>query len=121
MVVRYCFTDKELAGLLVINKETHKMLKMPVYKQALLYSQPERLSEKRIGIWRCILNLNRNTRDYEAFKKKVLNNRTLIKNVEEVIVLDVQRSVHNMTGVNAEELTNVLKTYAFFNQEIEYC
>lgn len=26
-----------------------------------------------------------------------------------------------MTGVDAQELTSVLKTYAFFNQEIEYC
>jgi hypothetical protein len=69
---------------------------MPVYKQALLYSQPERLESKRFGIWRCILNLRTNTRDYAAFKNKVINDHTLIKNVEEVIVLDVQRSVHNM-------------------------
>ena len=40
---------------------------------------------------------------------------TLIKNVEEVIVLDVQRSVHNMSGVDQTELTDILKTYAFFN------
>jgi hypothetical protein len=96
MIVRYCFTDKELANLLLINRSTHKTLRMPVYKQALLYSQPERLESKRFGIWRCILNLRTNTRDYAAFKNKVINDHTLIKNVEEVIVLDVQRSVHNM-------------------------
>ena len=54
-------------------------------------------------------------RAYTAFKNKVLNDRSLIKNVEEVIILDVQRSVHNMQGVSAEELTNILKTYAYFN------
>ena len=26
-----------------------------------------------------------------------------------------------MQGVDADELTHILKTYAFFNQEIEYC
>jgi hypothetical protein len=30
----------------------------------LLYSQPQRLGAKRLGVWRCILNLNSNTRDY---------------------------------------------------------
>jgi hypothetical protein len=94
---------------------------MSVYKQVLLHSQPERLSMKRIGVWRCILNMNAHGRDYQAFKLKVMNDHTLIKNVEEVITLDVQRSVHNMTGVDPQQLTNVLKTYAFFNQEIEYC
>ena len=44
-----------------------------------------------------------------------------IKNVEEVIVLDVARSAHNMGGVDATVLTELLKTYAFYNKEIEYC
>ena len=44
-----------------------------------------------------------------------------IKNVEEVIVLDVARSAHNMGGVDPKVLTELLKTYAFFNEEIEYC
>lgn len=101
LVVKYCNTDRELASLLLINRESHAKLRMAVYKQALLFSQPERLKAKRNDIWRCILNLNRNTRDYSAFKQKVMNDHTLIKNVEEVIVLDVQRSVHNMQGVDA--------------------
>jgi hypothetical protein len=41
--------------------------------------------------------------------------------VEEVIELDVMRSAHNMTGVDSKVLTNVLKTYAYYNPEIEYC
>jgi predicted RNA-binding protein with PUA domain len=88
---------------------------MPVYKQALLYSQPERLIGKRKSVWKCILKMNSNTRDYNAFKAKVKEDPSLIKNVEEVIVLDVQRSVHNMSGVDQTELTDILKTYAFFN------
>ncbi len=45
----------------------------------------------------------------------------MIKNVEEVINMDVQRSFTHLKGINPEILTNILKTYAFVNQEIEYC
>lgn len=64
MAVKYFNSDKELAKLLLINRESNAKLRMPVYKRALLYSEPERLTKKRIGIWRFVLNLNRNTRDY---------------------------------------------------------
>jgi len=62
-----------------------------------------------------------NTSDYAAFKAKVMEYPELIANVEEVIMLDVQRSVHNMPGVDSKILVSVLKTYAFYNPEIEYC
>jgi hypothetical protein len=45
----------------------------------------------------------------------------MISKVEEVIELDVHRSAHNMTGVDPQVLTSVLKTYAYYNPEIEYC
>lgn len=48
-------------------------------------------------------------------------NRELIANVDEVIMLDVQRSEHQMPQVNPEQLTQVLRTYALYNKEIEYC
>ncbi len=35
--------------------------------------------------------------------------------------MDVQRSFTRMKIVDPTMLTNVLKTYAFFNPEIEYC
>lgn len=89
LVIKFCSTDRELASLLLINRESHAKVRMAVYKQALLFCQPERLKAKRIDIWRCILKLNHNTRDYSAFKQKVMNDHNLIKNVEEVIVLDV--------------------------------
>ena len=45
----------------------------------------------------------------------------VISNVEEVIQMDVQRSFTKMKSVDPTVLTNILKTYAFFNPEIEYC
>jgi hypothetical protein len=44
-----------------------------------------------------------------------------IQNVEEVINMDVQRSFTKMKDLDPQVLTNILKTYAFFNPEIEYC
>lgn len=35
--------------------------------------------------------------------------------------MDVQRSFTKMKSVDPTVLTNILKTYAFFNPEIEYC
>jgi hypothetical protein len=46
---------------------------------------------------------------------------SVISSVLEVIELDVMRSAHNMTGVDSNVLTGVLKTYAYYNPEIEYC
>jgi len=56
-----------------------------------------------------------------AFKSKVEADPSVISAVEEVIDLDVMRSAHNMTGVDQQVLKSVLKTYAYYNPEIEYC
>ena len=50
-----------------------------------------------------------------------MNNNEIISNVEEVINMDVQRSFTKIKEIDPEILTNILKTYAFFNPEIEYC
>lgn len=54
-------------------------------------------------------------------RARVLQDGSLIANVEEVIIMDVQRSFTKMKCVDPTALTNILKTYAFFNPEIEYC
>ena len=97
------------------------MLRMPVYKQILFYSSPESLKQKRIGIWKNILHINQINEDYNDLRSKVTADPTSIRSVEEVIVLDVARSAHNMPGVNPQTLTDILKTYAYYNKEIEYC
>ena len=45
----------------------------------------------------------------------------MISKVEEVIAIDVQRSFTNNPSVKQETLSNILKTYAFYNPEIGYC
>ncbi len=84
-------------------------------------TNPENLPKKRVPIWLSLLRVRDKTRDYQAFKQKVIKNHEIIANVEEVINMDVQRSFTNMKGIDSTVLTNILKTYAFFNPEIEYC
>lgn len=38
-----------------------------------------------------------------------------------MIDLDVLRSFNNIDVLGEQELSNILKTYAFYNPEIEYC
>ncbi|CDW76802.1 tbc domain-containing protein [Stylonychia lemnae] len=120
-VVKYIDNDKELSNVILLNKQCKQKLTTVVFKQALLFSQPERLRAKRLPIWEAILKIKENQRDYFAFRDKVINNNEIISNVEEVIIMDVQRSFTKTKQIDPVVLTNILKTYAFFNPEIEYC
>lgn len=104
-----------------MSREAHKTLKNRVYHHALLVCEPQRLLQKRKQLWLLILEIGTNTTDYEELRQEVMLNRELIANVDEVIMLDVQRSEHQMPQVNPEQLTQVLRTYALYNKEIEYC
>ena len=110
-----------LKNLLLLNKRSHEMLRMPVYKQLLFYSNTPSLRQMRIKIWCNILHINTTVVDYEELKEQVNADLASIKSVEEVIILDVARSAHNMPGVDPQVLTDILKTYAYYNKEIEYC
>jgi hypothetical protein len=123
---------------MMLNKASNKMLSKQVLKQALVYEiDTVRLNKKRVEIWKIILGTNDN-RDYYAFRDKVNSAKeedrvfedngesykipTLATQVSELIAMDVQRSFHNLRHiVKSDILNNVLKTYAFFNPEIEYC
>lgn len=51
--------DSLLASLLSLNKHANETLKHLVFKQALLVSQPERLSIKRLPIWSYLLDIKK--------------------------------------------------------------
>ena len=64
-----------------------------------MVSEPELLPKKRLPLWKLLLRTSDLTDDYSAFKVRVLERPVLIEDVEEVIVLDVQRSKHSMPHV----------------------
>mmetsp|Transcript_20660 Transcript_20660/g.27878 ORF Transcript_20660/g.27878 Transcript_20660/m.27878 type:complete len:118 (-) Transcript_20660:1002-1355(-) len=102
LVVSYISGDDHnvLSSLLRLSKRSYEMMRMPVYKQLLFFSSPCHLQRKRICIWRNILHIDKTAVDYEDLKQSVNADPQAIKSVEEVIVLDVARSAHNMPGVD---------------------
>ena len=51
----------------------------------------------------------------------VLNKEKALKNVEEVIEIDVQRSFNNHKNCDPQILKNLLKAYAAHDREVSYC
>jgi len=132
-------SDRNLLKFVLLNKVCHRCLVRQVYKQALVYeTDTAKLNKKRVTLWKKLLGVDLDSKDYYAFRDKVnsTNNQdrifeddgeyyqmqTLKSSVSELIAMDVQRSFHNLRHiVKPEILKNILKTYAFFNPEIEYC
>ena len=57
---------------MLLDKESHTMLKRQVMKQALLYETDiTRLKAKRLFIWKRLLGFEQDTKDYYAFRDKV--------------------------------------------------
>ncbi len=87
-----------------------------------MVSSPESLKMKRSQIWQNVLEVSQiSNKVYEDFKRKVEANLDMIATVEEVINLDVSRSEHQMPGVDPLVLISVLRAYALYNPEMEYC
>lgn len=92
-----------------------------VLRKQLLQDRELLNREKRNDLWRYFLNLDDIMVDYSALRDKINQNPEIIERVEEVITLDVQRSFNSTDSISQETLSNILKTYAFYNPEIEYC
>lgn len=132
-------SDMNLLKFVQLNKVCQRCLVKQVYKQALVYeTDSKKLTKKRVALWKKLLGVDLDSKDYYAFRDKVnsansqdrifeddgeyYQMQTLKSSVSELIAMDVQRSFHNLRHiVKPEILKNILKTYAFFNPEIEYC
>lgn len=120
-VSNYLSDDSTLTKLLMLNKKCNQLLKSIVYRRCLLNIRSEIPHHKREFLWGYFLNIKDIKCDYEALRDRINKNPEIIEKVEEVITLDVQRSFNNTESISRENLSNILKTYAFYNPEIEYC
>jgi hypothetical protein len=67
--------DLDLFKFMVLSKLNKKILEKKVYKYALVYEHDfSRLRKKRNGIWARLLELDTDTKDYYAFRDKVISN-----------------------------------------------
>ena len=119
-ISKYVDNDPTLIKILKLNKKTYKYLKETIYRRSLINVRSHKTSEKREVLWDYFLNLKDILCDYTALRDKINQNPEIIERVEEVITLDVHRSFNNTESISRENLSNILKTYAFYNPEIEY-
>ena len=64
--------DQDLKNLLVLSHETRGLLLKRVLKQALYFEiNPEKLRRKRVAIWKIMLNVEDDNKDYYALRDKV--------------------------------------------------
>lgn len=120
-VMKYLSDDETLIKILRLSKTTYRLLKPTVYRWSLLNVRYSVNHSKREYLWNYFLNLSEIICDYTALRDRINMNPAIIERVEEVITLDVQRSFNNTESISRENLSNILKTYAFYNPEIEYC
>lgn len=92
-----------------------------IYRFSLLHVRDNLNIKKREFLWGYFLQLKDIVCEYAALRDRINQNPEIIEKVEEVITLDVQRSFNNTKDISRENLSNILKTYAFYNPEIEYC
>jgi len=111
--------DKNLLrNILLINKETYNKVKAKVYRQVL--NTFNVTLDVRKEIWEQLFNVRNCNVDYEAFID-LLKEGVLSKQIEDVINLDVQRSFVGHKYVNPTSVKNILRAYALYNKDVEYC
>ena len=119
-VSNYLDNDNDLIKILRINKTTMNVMKPIIYRRWLLNIRNNISFNKRSYLWRYFLDLDSIKWEYDALKEKINKCPDIIEKVDEVITLDVLRSFNNTKSISRENLSNILKTYAFYNPEIEY-
>ena len=120
-ISNYIDKDEDLLKILRLNKDSNKLLKPIIYRRCLLSVKGKTSVAKRSFMWNYFLKINEIMVEYAALRDKINENPEIIEKVEEVIILDVQRSFNNTESISRDNLSNILKTYAFYNPEIEYC
>jgi len=111
-----------LRNILLVNKEMYRVMKVYVFKQLLIGLGAKVSLENRLKIWLQIVEINSFEYDYKFAKQQLQDKRfSLPKAIEELIDMDVVRSMPQLKNVDHNSLSNILKVYAYYNKRVEYC
>ena len=104
-----------------MNKDLNEIFRDEVLKQTLLRADLRDLEAKRKDIWLQILRIDPviSVSEYQHYKGQYP--QFLGKNIEESIDVDVKRSFNHMNNLSHGNLSNILKTYAIINKDLDYC
>jgi hypothetical protein len=113
---------EELSNLLLVSRTWHEKLYREVTRLRLhSASSLDREHVIRNNFWMNVLRGHNKGVNYREQLSMTLENLNLIKEVEDVINMDVARSYQNHPHITPDVLKSLLKTYAFFNQDLGYC
>lgn len=68
LIVDFLDSDNDLGKLFILNKKCHTVTKQKILKQVLLVSSPDRLIEKRAGIWMSLLGIHQINLNYKSLR-----------------------------------------------------
>ena len=109
--------------LLLVSKLWNEQLKLPVYKKWLLDWNLHEVKKHRLRnwVWLDVLKASSRPIDYHDLLGKILADTKQIEGLAEIIDIDVARSYQGNDLMPPQILKNLLKTYAFYNEELGYC
>jgi hypothetical protein len=109
--------------LLLVSKLWNEQLRVPVYKKWLLDWNLHLVKKNKLRnwVWVDVLKAASRPIDYYNLLSKVLADTSQIKSLAEIIDIDVARSYQGNDLMPPQILKNLLKTYAFYNEELGYC
>lgn len=108
---------QEASELLVVNKTWNSILSPLYYKTALLrYNN----TQFRRLAWRSAL-FKPSRVSYKELKSQLASNPNSIKDVSEVIRMDIFRSFNSNPDIDSKFIEETLKVYAFHKPKVGYC
>jgi Rab-GTPase-TBC domain len=108
---------KDVINVMCACKTWYSLLK-PNYLQKILIVY--KIFEYRKATWEYFL-YKPNGKSYTKILETLENNLNSIKSVEDVIAMDILRSYSNKPTINPENLRNILRCYAFYQNKVGYC
>jgi len=104
--------------ILLVNKEWNKIFTPRICKMLI----KKDCDKYRSKVWRALAYNEAIVYQYEEAKQKChKNNEKNALYMNERIKVDVERSFHYYSAKDQASITNILKYYAAYNKEVEYC
>lgn len=109
--------------LLLVSRKWHRMLEDKVHKVYLMRDDNAKwLNNHRVDVWLTVAGVRQMTLDYVKMKSEVGLYAEIDTSIEEVIRLDVHRSLHiHQKKLSSSVLQSLLRVYAFYHPDISYC
>jgi hypothetical protein len=115
-------TISDLLEVSLVSKSMKARLLREKFKKVFFCSHiVEKFPELRKNFWLELLKIKLIDIDYDSTLQLLNASNDLIGDVLDIIELDVVRCYQNSSSINKENLSNILKVYAYSNKKIGYC